>query len=355
LPVAVGVPVLAAWIVADRLDLARATWRRTVAAVVAVAAAASQLAAHLAFMTRVVVGYPNPWWKYLTGDGWRPPLSVWVLLVWAVAATAAYGAVLWVAGSGARRAPSLDLSRSVLSSSASSASSSSPSLDTPRVSHSDTCVVIPVFNEDQVIAGVVEEVLATFDHVVCVDDGSTDQTFAALEKTGARIVRHPTNLGQGAALQTGIDYALADPNVRSFVTYDADGQHQVDDASQMVDLLDSGEFDIVFGSRFLDQRTEIGWAKRAVLKLAVRYTNATTGVRLSDAHNGLRAFDRAVAERLDIRMNGMAHASEIVATVARAGFRYTEVPVHIVYSDYAMAKGQSLLNSVNILFDLFFR
>ena len=98
LPVAVGVPVLAAWIVADRLDVALVALRRALVAVVAVLAGAAQLAAHLSFMTRVVVGYPNPWWKYLTGDGWRPPLSVWVLLTWAVLASAAYGAVLWVSG-----------------------------------------------------------------------------------------------------------------------------------------------------------------------------------------------------------------------------------------------------------------
>jgi polyprenyl-phospho-N-acetylgalactosaminyl synthase len=223
------------------------------------------------------------------------------------------------------------------------------------MSYPDTCVVIPVYNEDQVIAGVVDDVLGTFDHVVCVDDGSSDQTLAVLEKTGARVVRHPTNLGQGAALQTGIGYALADPDVRTFVTYDADGQHRVEDAARMVDLLAAEDVDIVFGSRFLDERTEVGWAKRAVLKAAVRYTNASTGLKLSDAHNGLRAFDRAVAERLDIRMNGMAHASEIVSTVAKAGFRYTETPVHIVYTDYSKAKGQSLLNSVNIVFDLLFR
>jgi polyprenyl-phospho-N-acetylgalactosaminyl synthase len=223
------------------------------------------------------------------------------------------------------------------------------------MNYPDTCVVIPVYNEDQVIAGVVDDVLGTFDHVVCVDDGSSDQTLAVLEKTGARVVRHPTNLGQGAALQTGIEYALADPDVRTFVTYDADGQHRVEDAARMVDLLATEDVDIVFGSRFLDDRTEVGWAKRAVLKAAVRYTNASTGLKLSDAHNGLRVFDRAVAERLDIRMNGMAHASEIVSTVARAGFRYTETPVHIVYTDYSKAKGQSLLNSVNIVFDLLFR
>jgi glycosyltransferase involved in cell wall biosynthesis len=237
------------------------------------------------------------------------------------------------------------------------------------VSHPDTCVVIPVYNEDKVITAVVDDVLAVFDHVVAVvdahdmvedrqhivDDGSTDNTLEALEKTDARIVRHPVNLGQGAALQTGIDYALADPTVRSIVTYDADGQHQVSDAARMVDILEAGDVDIVFGSRFLDDRTEVGWSKRAVLKLAVRYTNATTGLRLSDAHNGLRAFDRNVAERLEIRMNGMAHASEFVSTVADGKFRYAETPVHIIYSDYSKAKGQSLLNSVNILFDLLFR
>jgi glycosyltransferase involved in cell wall biosynthesis len=223
------------------------------------------------------------------------------------------------------------------------------------VSHPDTCVVIPVYNEGKVITAVVDDVLAVFDHVVCVDDGSTDNTLAALEKTDARIVRHPVNLGQGAALQTGIAYALADPAVRSIVTYDADGQHQVSDAARMVDILEAGDVDIVFGSRFLDDRTEVGWSKRAVLKLAVRYTNATTGLRLSDAHNGLRAFDRNVAARLDIRMNGMAHASEFVSTVADGKFRYAETPVHIIYSDYSKAKGQSLLNSVNILFDLLFR
>ena len=223
------------------------------------------------------------------------------------------------------------------------------------MNHPDTCVVIPVYNEEQVIAGVVKDVLARFDHVVCVDDGSSDGTLSQLEGTGALVVRHPVNLGQGAALQTGLDFALADPAIGTLVTYDADGQHQVDDAVAMVERLHADDLDIVFGSRFLDDRTEVGWAKRAVLKAAVRYTNASTGLRLTDAHNGLRAFNRVVAAKLRIRQNGMAHASEIVSTVAREHFAYAELPVHIVYTDYSRAKGQSLLNSVNILFDLVFR
>jgi glycosyltransferase involved in cell wall biosynthesis len=223
------------------------------------------------------------------------------------------------------------------------------------VSYPDTCVVIPVYNEDQVIAGVVKDVLATFDHVVCVDDGSCDHTIDVLESTGAVVVRHPINLGQGAALQTGLEFALADPTIATFVTFDADGQHQVEDAAAMVDRLQADDLDIVFGSRFLDDRSNVGWAKRVVLKAAVRYTNASTGLKLTDAHNGLRAFNRTVATTLDIHQDGMAHASEIVATVARDRFRYAELPVRIVYSDYSKSKGQSLLNSVNILFDMVFR
>ena len=113
--------------------------------------------------------------------------------------------------------------------------------------------------------------------------------------------------------------------------------------------------DVVFGSRFLDDRTKPSKAKRLLLRAAVAYTNMTTKMRLTDAHNGLRAMNRAVAERLDIRQNRMAHASEIVEQIGSGGFRYTEHPVHIIYTDYSRSKGQSMLNSVNILTEMFFK
>ncbi|MCW2716024.1 MAG: glycosyl transferase family 2 [Frankiales bacterium] len=218
-----------------------------------------------------------------------------------------------------------------------------------------TCIVIPAYNEAGVLTQVLEQVLEEFPFVVCVDDGSSDDTAARVAQTKAWLVQHPINLGQGAALQTGISYGLLDPTIRSFVTFDADGQHQVADVRRMLDRLDRGDVDIVFGSRFLDERTSMSRLKRLVLKLAVAYTNRTSGVQLSDAHNGLRVFDRRVAEALDIRQNGMAHASEIVSTVAQRGFRYAEEPVHVLYTEYSRSKGQSVLNSVNIVFDLVFR
>jgi hypothetical protein len=112
---------------------------------------------------------------------------------------------------------------------------------------------------------------------------------------------------------------------------------------------------VVFGSRFLDSRTKPGRSKRALLRAAIVYTNMTTHMKLTDAHNGLRAMNRAVAERLDIRQNRMAHASEIVEQIGAAGFRYGEHPVHIIYTDYSRSKGQSMLNSVNILTEMFFK
>jgi glycosyltransferase involved in cell wall biosynthesis len=219
----------------------------------------------------------------------------------------------------------------------------------------DTWFVIPLFNEEQVIAGVVRDVLATCPNVICVDDGSSDGSAAAAHAAGAVVVRHPVNLGQGAALQTGFDYALAQPGMRWVVTFDADGQHQVSDVVDMIDKARAEDLDVVFGSRFLDDRTEAGALKRLVLRMAVAYTNLTTRTKLTDAHNGLRVISRDVVSRVQITQNRMAHASELVAQIGSLGIRYGESPVHVLYTDYSRAKGQSLWNAVNILVELILR
>ena len=219
----------------------------------------------------------------------------------------------------------------------------------------DVAVVIPVFNEDQVLQGVLSDVLATFSHVICVDDGSTDKSSDVIRSTNAILVSHPMNLGQGAALQTGIDAALISNRIKYVVTFDSDGQHSVADALAMVSKIRQGEVEVVFGSRFLDERSNVGTLKKVVLKLAVLYTNALSGIKLTDAHNGLRVFSRHVAMHIELTHNGMAHATEIVNQISRGGFSFTEIPVHIEYTEYSKAKGQSLWNSVNILFDLIFR
>lgn len=224
----------------------------------------------------------------------------------------------------------------------------------------DVWLVVPLYNEAEVIGDVVATARAAFPKIVCVDDGSRDESATAAERAGAVVVRHPVNLGQGAALQTGLEYALSDPRMRYAVTFDADGQHQVADVVVMLERIRRGDVQVVFGSRFLDDRTRAGVLKKLVLRAAVAYTNLTTGTRLTDAHNGLRVLDRSVVERLQITQNRMAHASEIVAQIGamRLGGKpvaHAEEPVHIIYSDYSRTKGQSLWNAVNILAELIWR
>ncbi|WP_204366234.1 glycosyltransferase family 2 protein [Afipia sp. OHSU_II-C1] len=171
---------------------------------------------------------------------------------------------------------------------------------------------------------------------------------------GATVCRHPVNLGQGAALQTGIDYALS-RGADHIVTFDADGQHRPIDAADMVKILDSGRFDVVLASRFLGHTVGMQLSKRLLLKLATLYTRVTTGLEISDTHNGLRVFSANAARKIRIRQNRMAHASEILELISKLGLRYTEAPCTIIYTDYSMAKGQRMVGAVSILKDLLVR
>lgn len=219
--------------------------------------------------------------------------------------------------------------------------------------HTDTCVVVPVFNEEQVLIEVINELSVYFRHIICVDDGSTDGSVKAIQATTAKLVQHPHNRGQGAALQTGIDAALAMNNVKYVVTFDADGQHAADDADRMVRYMkDNREADVALGSRFLGEAKDISLVKLAFLKLAIVFSNATTGLKLTDTHNGLRVFGRRFAENLQLKANGMAHASEIIFKIARHNYAYAELPVTIRYTDYSKAKGQSMLGAFVIVRDL---
>lgn len=217
----------------------------------------------------------------------------------------------------------------------------------------DTWLVVPLYNEGEVIGDVISNAKKTFSKIVCVDDGSTDDSARLARQAGAAIVTHPINLGQGAALQTGLKYALGDPEASYFVTFDSDGQHRTEDALRMVERLRNEELDVVLGSRFLDTKVEVGFLKRLVLKAAVIFERMTAGLKVTDTHNGLRALNRTAVEKIQILQNRMAHGSEFLQEIAKNELRYAEEPVHIIYTDYSMAKGQSLWNSVNILNELF--
>lgn len=212
--------------------------------------------------------------------------------------------------------------------------------------------VIPAYNEGAKVGDVVRTV-TPFAKVVVVDDGSVDETGAHALGAGAHVLTMPINRGQGAALQTGIEYAVQEGAAR-IITFDADGQHQVDDALRMAARLDSDGLDVVLGSRFLGKTMNMSLARRLTLKAATKFTNLTTGLDLTDTHNGLRALSREAAQGIRLTQDRMAHASEILEIIAAKKLRFAEEPVTIVYTEYSMAKGQRLRNSINILEELLF-
>ena|SRR5439155_4492589 len=212
-------------------------------------------------------------------------------------------------------------------------------------------VVIAAYNEASVIARVVADVRRRGFSTVLVDDASTDATAEVAERAGAVIVRHPVNLGQGAALQTGIEFALYKGS-DVIVTFDGDGQHRAADIAGLVDALEQHGVDYVLGSRFLGGAVNLPTARRLLLKAATRLTRIISGLSLTDTHNGLRAMTRRGASAIRLRHNRMAHASEILSQIAASGLKYVEVPVTIEYSAYSLAKGQKLGDALSILVDL---
>ncbi len=217
----------------------------------------------------------------------------------------------------------------------------------------DTWVVIAAFHEAKVIRGVVSEVAAAGYSVVVVDDGSRDDTAAAARIAGVHVLRHVVNLGQGASLQTGIDFALR-RNARTIVTFDADGQHLVEDIPALLGALATA--DVALGSRFLGKEIEGATrSRKAMLRAATLLSNRMSGLTLTDAHCGLRAFRASVAHKLRMSQDRMAHASELLRQIKVSGVRVVEVPVTIRYTEHSMTKGQSGFQAIRILFDYLFR
>ncbi|HEX4470731.1 MAG TPA: glycosyltransferase family 2 protein [Nocardioides sp.] len=221
-----------------------------------------------------------------------------------------------------------------------------------QVPRADVTVVVPAFNEGARVASVVSELRTQFGRVVVVDDGSEDHTAELARAAGAHVVRHPGNLGQGAALQTGFAYALTDPGMRHVITFDSDGQHRVEDALSLLEVARESGVDVVLGSRFLTPGAAVPAARRAVLRAGIAFTRATTRLAVTDTHNGLRVLNRHAVRQIDLTLSDMAHASQLLGLIARRGLSWTEAPVVIDYADETRRRGQSNVNALNIVFDL---
>ncbi|MGF1721707.1 glycosyltransferase family 2 protein [Vibrio kyushuensis] len=219
----------------------------------------------------------------------------------------------------------------------------------------DVWIVIAAYNEAEVIGNVICQLIdEVTPNVLVVDDGSVDDTKQKAVQAGAIVIRHSQNLGQGAAIQTGFSY-LCNKEFSYAVTFDADGQHQYQDVYKMVELANSSKADIILGSRFLGKTENMSARKKILLSLAVAFTNLTSGVKLTDSHNGLRLLTRETVHKITIDQQGMAHASEFIHEIAKHDLKWKEIPVTIKYTEYSVSKGQRLSNSISIILDLIIR
>jgi len=217
-------------------------------------------------------------------------------------------------------------------------------------------IVVPVFNEATVIEQTLLDLSTLPYNIIIVDDGSNDDIKKVVKNYPVLFISHAVNLGQGAALQTGMELAKK-MDAEIVIHFDADGQHTATDINKLVEPIINNESDIVFGSRFLNNQSSqnIPFIKKIVLQIA-RYVNwFYTGILLSDAHNGLRALNKKAISTIVISENKMAHASEILYLTKKNNLRYKEVPVTISYTSYSKKKGQGILNSINILIHLIFK
>ncbi len=214
-------------------------------------------------------------------------------------------------------------------------------------------MVLAAYNESSCIEEVVRGVMAWYPNVIIVDDGSSDDTYTQALRAGATVLRHVINRGQGAALQTGITFALKQ-GADFIVTFDSDGQHQVADIARLIDPIQRGEAEITLGSRFLGEAVNMTFRRRLLLKGGILFTRFVSGAKVTDTHNGLRGFSRLAAERIHITLDRMAHASELIDQVHETGLPYREVPVSIHYTEYSRSKGQGALGAIKILIHYFF-
>lgn len=189
--------------------------------------------------------------------------------------------------------------------------------------------------------------------VVVADDGSRDSTWRQLAGIGVHRLRHPFNLGQGAALQTAVSYALRE-GAQYIVHFDADGQHSIEDIAGLLAPVIAGRVDVALGSRFLrsEDLQAVPFSRRVLLKGAVVVNWLLTGLWLTDAHNGARAMSRKAAQAILLRENGFAHATEILQQIKAHRLRYVERPTRIRYTEYSLRKGQRFWHAFDVFVDL---
>jgi len=216
-------------------------------------------------------------------------------------------------------------------------------------------IVIPAYNEEERIDKVISKLRKNnYKNIVVVDDGSQDKTLKICENQAVYLLKHSINRGQGAALQTGITFALQ-KEADIIVTFDADGQFLAEEIKDLLMPIKKKEVDIVLGSRFLGKAENMPFLKKSVLKLGVLVVRILYGIKVTDSQSGFRAMSSNSAKKIKITADKMEHAGEIFHEIIKKNLKYKEVPITVIYDKYALKKGQDWSKSIDLGFGMLFR
>ena len=192
-------------------------------------------------------------------------------------------------------------------------------------------VGIPAFNEEKNIASIISRLKVFTDSIIVCDDGSSDMTAKIAEDMGAILVKHPKNLGYGAAIRT-IFLKAKELESDVLVTIDGDGQHQIMDVENILKPIEKNQADIVIGSRFLDKKSDVPKYRELGINVITKVTNVSIKNKITDAQSGLRAYSNKVLSEITPSDSGMGISTEILIKSSSKGFRIVEVPITISYA-----------------------
>jgi glycosyltransferase involved in cell wall biosynthesis len=209
-----------------------------------------------------------------------------------------------------------------------------------------TWLIIPAYNEENKIVDVINKSRKYIDNIIVVDDGSNDNTYNIVKEQDVVILRHLINLGKGAALKTGCDYAIK-KGAEIMIVLDGDGQHN---PKKIIDFINSlKEAEIVFGCRNLNKNMPL------ILKIGNLFINTVTrllyGINLRDTQCGFRAFTSSAYKKIRWRALDYSMESEMVANVGKHHLKYKEIPIETIYSD--KYKGTTIIDGIRIVLNLF--
>jgi glycosyltransferase involved in cell wall biosynthesis len=194
----------------------------------------------------------------------------------------------------------------------------------------DFAIGIPAFNEEKNIASIILKLKKESDTIIVCDDGSSDLTAEIAEKLGAIVVKHEKNQGYGSAIKT-IFLQAVKMNVDALVTFDADGQHRIQDIANVIEPIKNNKADIVIGSRFLENSDEIPKYRKIGIKAITGITNVTSGLKISDSQSGFRAYNKKILHQISLTEKGMGISTEILIKAQKLNCKIIEVPIKILY------------------------